>query len=411
MGNTLLNISMITNESLMQLKNNLVFADGVNKQYSDQFAKKGGKIGSVVNIRKPVRFDVTNGKVLNLQDVDDQSVALTVDSQKHVAFQFYSEDMALSIDEFSDRYLKPAGTRLANEIDKDGLAKAKSKIWNYVGTPGTQPSSADAALTLALNAGAILDENGAPMDELRRIVLNPASQVAMVKGLSGLYNSQEKIGEQYKKGSMIKGSLGFDWYMGQNVAMHTTGAVAGAPAIDTGSTASTLHLDGITGSISGCYKAGDVIEIEDVFAVNPQTKESTGRLMKFVVTADTDSNAGEIAALPISPSIVTSGPYQNVSRAPADGDLVYLFGAALTYASKTSPVNIAYHKDAFALAMVDLPLPDGVDKAARAVDKDGGFSLRIVKDYDIHNDRFPCRVDVLYGWEAIYPELSVRIQC
>ena len=407
MSNTLLNISMITRESLMELKNQIVFAGAVNRQYDDQFAKDGAKIGSVANIRKPVRFAVTSGPALSIQNIADQSVPLTIDTQEHVDFQFSSKDLALSVDEFRERYIKPAITALANRIDYSGLQQFRN-VWNSVGTPGTQPSTIEAALL----AGQKLDENGCPVDDLRTLCLASSTQTKVVAGSLSLFNDQAEISKQYKKGRMGK-AAGFVWRMDQNVGMHTTGAVAGAPAVKTtivADGATAIAVDGITGSITNCYRKGDVIEIGGVYAVNPQSKESTGSLMQFVVTADTNSVTNEIASLPISPAIQLTGPYQNVSAYPVDGALITLFGHATNYASKVSPANLAFHRDAFALAMVDLPLPGGVDMASRATDPDAGLSLRIVRQYDINNDVFPCRIDVLYGWKTIYPELACRLQ-
>lgn len=404
---------MITRECMRELKNQLVFAKKANRQYDDQFAKTGAKIGSVANIRKPVRYQVTDGANLVIQNSADQYVPLTIDKRKHVGLQFTTQELKLNIDDFRKRYIAPAITALANQIDKDGLELARTSIWNSVGTPGTQPATQAEALALALAAGQKLDENGCPVDGLRSSVLNPASQAAMVKGLAGLYNADEKISKQFEKGRMASGVLGFDWYMDQNVAMHSTGAVAGAPAVKTtieAEGATAIAVDGITGSISDCFKAGDVITIEGVYAVNPQTKQSTGSLMQFVVTADTDSDTNEIASLPLSPAMYLTGPYQNISAYPVDGGLIKLFGHATSYASKVSPTNIAYHKDAFTLAMVDLDLPGGVDMADRVSDPESGLSIRLIRDYDINNDQMPCRLDVLYGWKAIYPELACRIQ-
>lgn len=416
MSNTLLNISMITKESLIELKNQLGFSKGVNRQYDSQFAKTGAKIGSVINIRKPVRYSVTDGAALNLQNIADQSVALTVDTQQHVAFQFSSKEMTLSIDEFRDRYIKPAVTALANKIDYTGLQLAKTSVWNSVGTPGTQPADQAAALALALGAGQKLDENGCPVDDMRSMVLNPASQAAMVKGLAGLYNDSAKVAGQYRRGRMAKDTLGFDWVMDQNVASHTTGAMGGTPKIKTtisAQGATSIVWDGGTsggGTISDVFKAGDVVTFANVYAVNPQSKESTGSLMQFVVQADADGdNSGE-GTLTFLPAMYSTGNYQNVSALPADEAAILQFGHASSYASKTSPVNIAHHRDAFALGMADLELPDNVEMADRAVDPDAGLSIRIVKAYDINNDTFPCRLDVLYGWKAIYPELACRVQ-
>lgn len=407
MSNSLLNISMITREALMELKGQLSFTAGVNRQYDDQFKKDGAKIGSVINIRKPVRHVVNSGKTLSLKDVTDQSVALTLDSQKHVDFQFSSKELALSIDDFKERYLKTAITALAAQIDYDGCMQYVN-IPSSVGTPGTAPTS----MLTALQAGQKLNENGAPVDGSRYLCVSPSTEVAFLSSGLTLFNDQKELSRQYKKGRMGI-AAGFDWGMDQSIASHSTGAVAGTPLVDTTISTegvSTLHLDGIDGTISDCYKAGDVIEIAGVYAVHPQTKQSTGKLKQFVVTADTDSSSGEIAELPISPAIYLTGPYQNVSAYPVDGAAVTLFGAATTYASKVSPANLAYHRDAFVLGMADLPLPGGVDMAARASDPESGLSVRIVRQYDINNDEFPCRIDVLYGWKTVYPELACRIQ-
>lgn len=412
MANTLLNISMITKETLRELKNQLAFTKGVNRQYDDKFAKDGAKIGNVINIRKPVRFEVSDGPILDIQNVTEESVALTLDQHKHVGFQFSNTALTLNIDEFRERYIKPAVTALANKIDVSGCALYKN-VWNSVGTPGTQPSTQAEALALALGAGQKLDENGCPVDGMRAAVLSPASQAAMVKGLAGLYNSQEQLKKQYEKGRMFE-ALGLNWKMDQNINTHTTGDVAGAPAVDTTISTegvATLHLDGITGEIAKVFSQGDVITIEGVFAVNPQTKQSTGSLMQFVVTADTGtSTSGEIASLPIAPAIYKNGPYANVSAYPVDGGVVKLFGHATSYATKSSPANLVYHKDAFVLGMADLELPGGVEMASRASDPDAGLSIRIVRQYDINSNAHPCRLDVLYGWRAIYPELACRIQ-
>lgn len=413
MSNTLLNISMITKESLRVLKNQLGFSKGVNRQYDGQFAKSGAKIGSVLNIRKPVRYTVTNGAALSIQNVTDQSVALTVDQQKHVAFQFSSKELTLSIDEFSDRYIKPAVIALANKIDFDGLELAKTQVWNAVGTPGTQPSDQATALNLALSAGQKLDENACPVDDMRSIVLDPASQAAMVKGLAGLYNQQDAVGKQYEKGRMFD-ALGFKWKMDQNVHKHTTGAMGGSPAVAatiSSQGATSVTFNGASNNVTGFLKAGDVISFANVYAVNPQNRQSTGSLMQFVVQEDVDTDGAGGGTIKFLPAIHSTGPYQNVTALPQGGAAITLFGHASNYANKVSPTNVAYHRDAFVLGMADLELPGGVDMADRAVDPDAGLSIRLVRAYDINNDTFPCRLDVLYGWKAVYPELACRIQC
>lgn len=400
MGNSLLTISMITKESLRILKNELGFSKGVNRQYDKQFAETGAKIGSVLNIRKPVRWNVSNGPALVIQDVTDQSVALTLSSQKHVGFQFSSKDLTLSVDEFSDRYLKTAINALANQIDQDGLALA-SNVWNAVGTPGTTPAS----FAVMAAANQKLSENAAPTSD-RSGVLNPAGESGLTTALTGLFQSATQISEQYEKGVMGI-SAGIKWKMDQNVQVHTVGSLGGTPVVDgANQTGSSLITSGWSDSITDCLNAGDVFTIAGVYAVNPVSFQSTGSLKQFVVTSAMSTSVSGVGTISISPSIVTSGPYQTVTAVPANNASITVLGAANT----STAMNIAYHRDAFVLGMADLELPGGVEMADRSRDPDAGLAIRVVRNYDIVNDQHPCRLDVLYGWEAVYPELACRIQ-
>lgn len=398
MSNSLLNISMITKESLRVLKNEVTFAKGVNRQYDSQFKDTGAKIGSVINIRKPVRYTVNDGPSLQLQDQTDQSEALTLDSQKHVAFQFSSKEMTLNIEEFSKRYIKPAICALANKVDLDGLGMYK-QVYNTVGSAGTTP----ATFAVMTDAGTKLSENATPVDMYRNICFNPAASGSMADALKGLYQSSDKIKEQYEKGLMGL-AAGFNISMDQNVRQHTVGAHAGTPLVNGASqTGSSLVTDGWSSGAT-TLKQGDIFTIAGVNSVNPQSRETTGNLQQFVVTADNSDTTGDMT-IAISPAITLTGAYQTVDALPANDAAITVVGTAST----VYPQNMAYHRDAFVLGMADLDLPKGVDMAARATDPDSGISLRIVKAYDINNDTYPCRIDVLYGYKAVYPELACRI--
>lgn len=409
MSNSLLTNDVIAKECLMSLKSNLVFTRESNREYSDQFAKTGAKIGNTFNIRKPTRYEVTEGRTLNIQDSADQSVAMTVDKQYHVGMAFGQDDRTLSIDEFKKRYVDPAMIALAHKIDSAFITAMYKQVYSAVGVPSA--SSLPSTLKPFGFAKAKMEALGAPAKDASAIV-NPFVQATLVDGLKGLFHSGSEIDKQYKRGLMGM-AAGCEFSSSASVPKHTSGAVAGAPAIDTTVTANgtaTVHIDGLTGEIATVYKAGDVISFADVYAVHPQSKESTGELAQFVVTADTGtSTSGEIASLPISPAIVISGAYQNVNRAPTDGDLVYLFGAALTYANVISPQNLVFLKEAFALGSVDLELPDGGVKASRAVDKEAGLSLTMTQQFDINNYRQITRIDWLGGWKCVYPELACRV--
>jgi hypothetical protein len=302
----LLTDSIIVKESLMELKNQLGFTKSVNREYDDRFAVSGAKIGDTINIRKPARYAATDGAVLSIQDSQDDSVALVLDTQKHVGMGFSSKDLTLSVDEFRKRYIKPAVTTLANAVDYAGYSGMYKKVNSFVGVPSA--TALPSTLKGFTQAKARLANGGAPLDDLTAMI-DPNVEASLVDGLKGLFQSSEQIKEQYEKGVMGI-AAGSKFKMSQNVSKHTAGAVAGTPALSATIAvqgATTVAVNSITGSITGCYKEGDVITIGSVYAVNPQTKQSTGELMQFVVTADTDSSGGAIASLPLYPAIYSTG--------------------------------------------------------------------------------------------------------
>lgn len=401
MANTNLTISQITREQLMVLENNLTFAKGVNREYDDKFGIEGAKIGDTLNIRKPAKYIGRTGTALSVEDHTETSVPLVLNTQFGVDVSFTSKELALSIDDFSKRILAPAGAVVANKIDSIGLG-LYNQVPFAVGTPGTVPS----AIRTYLLAGAKLDDNAAPRDKDRAVVINPYQQVEIVDSLKGIFQSSDKIADQYETGNMGM-AAGFKWSMDQNVPVHQVGPLGGTPLVNgAAQVGASLVTDGWTAAAAARLKKGDIFTIANVFQVNPQSRISTGQLQQFVVTADVSSNGSGQATIPIYPSIVTSGAFQTVDSSPADNAPMTILGAA----NVLSPTALAYHKNAFALGCADLPLPGGVDKASRVSDKKLGLSIRMVRQYDINTDKFPCRLDILFGWTVLYPELACRIQ-
>jgi len=401
-ANSILTIDMITRKALEILENNLVITRNVNRQYDDSFAVSGAKIGSTLRIRLPDRALVTDGAALQVQDDAEQSTTLTVASQKHIGVNFTTAELTLQLDDFAERVLKPRISQLASSIDAD-VANAYKTIFNTVGTPGTSPATA----LVLLQAQQKLNESAAGMAP-RYATVNPAANAGLVNGLSGFFNPTTTISQQFKNGMMGTGVLGFDEInMSQSVKVHTTGTRSTTDTILVNVAVSTqgqatISLDGGTGSAT--VVTGDVFTIAGVFAVNPQTRESTGSLQQFVCTATTTASGGAWTNIPISPAIYTStSALATVDSFPADNAAVTFVGTAST----GYPQNLIYHKDAITFATADLVLPTGVDMAARAVHN--GISLRIIRDYDINNDRMPCRIDVLYGFSTIRPPMACRL--
>lgn len=413
MANTLLTISKITNEALMVLENSLTFTSEVERNYDDQFAVVGAKIGNTLNVRRPGRFIGTTGPALNVEDFNETSVPVTLSTQFHVDTQFSTQDLALSLDMFSDRVLKPAIAAIANKIDRDGLVMAKNNTANIVGTAGVPPSS----LLTFLNAGAFLDAEGAPRDGQRSCIIEPFTSATIVDGLKGLFVPNATISRQYQKGLMGTDSAGMDWKMDQNVVNQTFGSYSTATLACATTTATGFLTTGWASSSTiaitattavAPLKQGDVIQIANVFAVNPQNRQAYGsnRLRNFVVQADVTVATSGTTSVIVSPAVITAGQFQNVSVASTSAT------AAVTPFNNTgvvSPQNIVMHKNAFTMACADLELPDGVHFAGRASDKQLGLSIRVVRQYTINNDSIPTRLDVLYGWAPLYPELACRV--
>lgn len=389
--NALLTPSLISKETLVILTNNLVAAGKVNRQFENQFVK----IGTTLTIRKPNRFTVTLGPALQIQDITEPSTSISISTQAHVDFQFSSQELTLTIEEYSERYCKPAAETLANTIDTAVLALF-SQVSNEVGTPGTPPNSFASIAAV----GQRLDENAAPQDG-RVLILNPQAYWSLANGVSNLFT--RSVAEPALKG-FLAAIANFEIYLDQNIQAQTVGAWAGAGAVNgANQTGSSLITNGWTASITGLLAVGDVISIAGVYAVNPQNYLSTGSLKNFTVVSTANSDSGGNATLSLSPSITTTGAYKNVSNAPANGALISVMGNASTAYFQ----NIGFTRDAFGLVCVPMELPGGVDFAARQMFRN--ISMRIVRAYDIWNDVTPCRIDVLFGTAMYYDALACRL--
>jgi hypothetical protein len=398
MSNSILTIDMITRKSLEILENNLVITRNVNRQYDDSFAVEGAKIGSTLRIRLPDRALVTDGAALQVQDDNEQFTTLTVSSQKHIGVNFTSAELTMQLDDFAERVLKPRISQLASSIDAD-VANSYKFIGNTVGTPGSTPSTS----LVLLQAQQKLNENAAVMSP-RYATVNPAANAGLVEGLKGLFNPTDTISKQFKNGMMGTGVLGYDEInMSQSIKQFTTGS-RGATGNTTSAAVTAEGATSIALTVASgvTIKQGDVFTVADCFAVNPQTRESTGSLFQFVAVADATAVSTAVTVT-VAPMYSASNALATVDSLPGNSKAVVFVGAASTQYAQ----NLVYHKDAITFATADLLLPQGVDMAARAVHN--GISLRIVRQYDINNDRLPCRIDVLYGYSVIRPQMGVRM--
>lgn len=397
MANALLTPTQVTRKALVVLHQKLNFVGSINRQYDDSFANSGAKIGDTLKIRLPNQYTVRTGATLQTQDTPETSVSLQIATQKGVDVNFTSNELTLSLDDFSTRIIDPAMSVLAANIEADAMSMVKDVYQQEAGDGGGGTSAAALVLKGALRARKRLNDMLAPPDS-RTCSLNTTDSVAIVDALKGLFQDSSAIAKQYREGYMGR-TAGFDFVENTLWPAFTRGDAASyvvntSTGITSGS--ATITATGGTGTI----KKGDIFTIVGVNAVHPESKNDLGYLQQFTATADSTGTATVLA----TPIPVTSGATQNVVINSAGASkTVVVFGTAST----AYPISMAYQKNAFAFATADLIMPKGQHFAAREVLD--GISMRIVQNYDIVNDKFPCRIDVLYGYKTLRPQLACRI--
>lgn len=413
MSNSLLTIDMITREALRVAHEKLTFIGTIDRSYDDSFAKGGAKIGSTLRVRKPAQYVRRQGsRVMDVQDAVEQSDTLTVATQDGVDMKFNSSELALSLDEFSQRHIVPAVSVLASGIEGDVLVDCIKKTYNLTGTAGTVVG-ASGDLGAIFGARAKLNQGLAPKDGGRNVQLDSVTMGTVANGLKSLFHEASQIKEAFREGFIARSAMA-DFYENEKTWSMTNGDdVAGEidESTETNFTegSTTLHIDGLgTGNIT----AGQVFEIEGIYAVHPETKAVYGHKQQFTVTTTVAIGSNE-CDVTFTPAIYTTGARKNVATstgadltwtsAGQDGKDVTFFGSA----SATYRQNLMYHKDAFTFVTADLPLMADASKCVRRVQD--GLSMRVWQASDIRNDELLTRIDILYGWKVLRPEWACRI--
>jgi hypothetical protein len=390
---------MITREAVRLFKNSNAFLKNIDTQYDSQFAREGAKIGTTLKIRLPNDYTVRTGAAVSVQDTAEQSTTLTVATQKGVDIAFSTVERTMSLDDYSERVLMPAMNNLAGGVAADVMSGVEGGVCNYVSSVDGSSNTIAPTLTTFLNAMAYLDENSAGRDN-RKMITDNWTMARTVGTVSGLFNPQTLIGDQYKTG-MIKTAIGADWFMDQTVIKHTAGTFSSGTVNGANQTGTSITTNAITGT----FKKGDIITFAAVYAVNRVTKVSTGKLRQFVVTSNVATSA---TSIPIYPALVpasggNSVQYQTVDASPANSATILLVNKA----SEVVRYNFAYSPNAVTMASADLEIPRGVHEAARS--NYDGISLRVVTAYNIATDQMITRMDILYGYLWVRPEWAVLI--
>jgi hypothetical protein len=402
------NGQIVVNEALRRLENNLVLAKMVNRQYDSSFGKNnaGQPSGVTINVRKPHRYIGRTGQQVQPEGIKDRLVPMTINTQFGVDLEITSAEEALDLWNFGEQVLEPAVATIANKIDYDGLQAAYLDVPMFVGTPGVTPTD----LGTYIDAGVLLTNEAVPRGRMRHAVLSAQMEGTLVNQLKALQNNPSKISSQFDTAEIGR-IVGLNFNVDQNVATHTVGPLGGTPLVNgADQIGSSLITDGWTAAAALRLRKGDVITIDDVLMVNPMSRQAVvGQKRMFVVTADVSSDASGNATIPIYPEIITSGAYQTVNAAPANNAPIQIFGHASSHASKLTTQGLAFHQDFITLAMVDLMIPRGVHMAKRAQSAKLNLAIRMIQYYDGNFDKMITRLDVLYGWKVLRPEMAVRV--
>lgn len=410
MANSILTPTMITREALRVLHGKLSFVSNVNTQYDDRFAQSGAKIGTSLNIRMPPKYSVRTGASASYQDHVERSTPLTVNSQAGIDVSFTSVELTMNLDEFSRVVIEPAMSQLAAHIENQCLQDARNLVANYNGITTTSGSLDFASFD---QQGSILTENLAPYSN-RCSLVTPESRNKLVDATKGLFHESSNISRQYKEG-MLGRTSGFDVFENTFLSSHTTGSMAGSP-VTTGASlgvATTsnqwasqteLTIDGATTTTD--LKQGDIITLDGVYDVHPETKANMGKLKRFVVQGDVTLTND--ATFNVKPGLIygSGNAYQNSTLSGVtntDNLTLTLIGNVSTAYGE----NLAFHKDAFVFATTDLidVTEFGAWGARETMD---GIRMRLARQYNIGDDSVPARFDILYGFAGLYPELAVR---
>ncbi len=403
-GNTLLTIDMISAEAVRLFKNSNLFIMNMDTQYDGAFAVDGAKIGSVLRIRLPNDYIVTDGPAMQLQATNEQYITLPVTNQKNVAVPFTTAERTMSIDDYSEIVLAPMINNLAGGVAAAVMQGSEGGVSNLVANFDGAGNIASPTAEQFLTANAILDIFGAdPM--ARRVVNDPITDARTTTSLQGLLNPTPEISQQFRSG-MMKSGLGYErWFRDQTVIKHTTGSFTAGTVNGGNQQMSSQGGNLVVNAITGTFNQGDIITIAGVNSVNRTNKTSNGTLMQFVVTAPVLSGA---TSIPIYPGLLPSstgvagGPqqqYQTVDASPANAATILL----VTPANSVYRKSIAYTQKAVTLATADLVMPKkAVEEAARA--NYDGISMRVLTDYLPFSDQLATRIDVLFGFRYIRPE-------
>ena len=403
MANNIITNGLAANTALSVLRNKLPMVMMANKDYEAQLAAENARNGGTIFIKRPPRYIGRDGELMKVESTVETAQPFTL-QMSGVDVSFSQKDLQLSLDDVKrgglNHVMQPAMSTLAAKIESAGALLYKT-VPNVVGTPGTPPTDP----TLVAFANAYIDSLGGTMGSDRYAILDSFANASLAANLRLVFNPSSEISKAYLNGRLGT-AYGFDFYSDPAIQTHTAGVYSGTPLVNGASQSGSSIITNGWGAGS-ILNQGDVITFAGVNSVNPQTRQSTGKLQGFVVTATTTADGSGNMTIPVYPSIQPGGQFQTVTQAPlTSAPIAVLSGTS----GQSSRQSLLYDKMAFTFASVPLADPGPTAEYSKASDKMSGISISVIKQYDISTNQVMTRFDVLYAWAATYPELAVRLQ-
>lgn len=407
MDNNLVNTRMITFNMLDELMNDLRVLSGFATKWEKDFAKKGAKIGDTELIRKPQRFLPKFGMNYQPQPLSDTYSTLTIDRNVQIGYDWGAFEEVLSIDDQYNRYFKKSINQQSNQWDEWAAQYAYLNTGNISGVLGTNPASQTDSMGIFLDALAILQENGCPISDLTA-ACSPAFAASVMKYLNTGFNPQADLSKQYREGK-ISAAFGFASIgVDQNIYTDTMGTFVGTPAVNGAS------VNGDTQIVTDGWTAGDYIDPGNVFKagsvnnVNPKNRRTTGRAQFFVVggNARLTADSGGNITIPLGGGFVlydASQQYADVDALPADNALLTFYPGTSSPSTKSGTQGVAFGKEAYGFAGIELPKMAGCNIAEIATDPKTGISLAVHQGSDLRTYERISRIDSAGGFVALYP--------
>jgi len=410
MPNTISFSQLVSDLSLAEFQFNSPCIFTADRSFETDFMDQTYQSGLTVQIRKQNFGTTTRGRIAVPEDINEETVPLTIGPEYLNSWQFDSKELTLEVTKnaprYQQRYVSPRILNLVSTLERDIMQSGVLDVNYVVGSPTSLISD----FSMVDIAYAQMTELGMPTAAANSFLLSPRDATALKATNQNAFNQTLNTDISFE--SQLGRYSAFNLYQTPATVIHQAGSGAGTPVVSVvpASGATSISVSGLTALAVGVYRAGDIISFGTfgtataVESVNKVSRQSTGQLMTFVVQADVNADAGGNAIIPISPAIISdpANNRRNVSQNIPLNAPVNLLGAGLRY-------RISYAYTSRGLSLVMPPMARiHAPEVGIAMDKDSGISLRISIAFDPINGLDLFRVEFLAGYK-FHQDYAVRI--